>query len=289
MQTPELAVCGMDLFGEDIRHFWMDDLDGLLEKFPQLAFPHKQGFYTLIFVEDAKGEIILDNQKIGTDNAKVIIIPPNCINSISINTQAKGSILCFTDDFFFLKYNDNPLHQLVFLNQDAKPFIGLTNEQMKRWAILTGLLVEEFKLQKKGDTKILHSYLNILLFELARLYSPSGFVRNISHKQDKLYQFEMLIDKKFKTYKLPSVYADLLHISPNYLNKICKEETGQTAGDLIRNRIAVEAQRLLLYSNYSVNEIADNLGFESVSYFVTFFKKHCGLTPEQFRKEMKKS
>ena len=93
-----------------------------------------------------------------------------------------------------------------------------------------------------------------------------------------------MIDKHFETKKLPSAYAELLHVSPNYLNKICKEETGQTAGDLIRKRITIEAQRLLHYTNYNINEIADKLGFENTSYFVTFFKKQTETPPEQFRK-----
>jgi AraC-like DNA-binding protein len=97
-------------------------------------------------------------------------------------------------------------------------------------------------------------------------------------------EFEQLIDKYFETKKLPSAYAELMHLSPNYLNKICKEETGQTASDLIRKRITIEAQRLLHYTNYSVKEIADKLGFDNYSYFVTFFKKQTGTTPEQFRK-----
>ncbi|RZK31013.1 MAG: AraC family transcriptional regulator, partial [Hymenobacter sp.] len=45
------------------------------------------------------------------------------------------------------------------------------------------------------------------------------------------------------------------------------------------------AQRLLHYTNCSVNEIANQLGFENGSYFITFFRKKVGLTPEQFRKK----
>lgn len=285
MRAPESAVRGMNLFGEDIRHFWTDDLSGLLEKFPHLKLPRTQEFYTLIFVEEAEGEIIIDNQKIGTDRAKVIIMTPRRVNSININKQAKGNILCFTADFFSLQYNENGLNQFSFLHQELKPYIRLTNEQKERWDVLARMLSEEFKLRKEKNAKVLRSYLNILLFELERLYNPLGaFVRVQGLKQEKLYQFEMLIDKYFETKKRPSAYADLLHISPNYLNKICKEETGKTAGDFIRKRIAMKAQRLLLYSNDTVNEIADSLGFESVSYFVTFFKKNTGLSPEQYRK-----
>lgn len=284
MHATELTVCNIGLFGDGVRHFWLNDLSGLLEKFPDLEFPHKQDFYTLVIVEEAEGEIIIDNYKIRLDKAKAIIIKPRCINSIYINRKAKGTIICFTEDFFSLRYNNNILYQFSFLQREAKSYIRLTNEQQSKWDILIKLLSEEYSLKKRETKKVLRSYLNIVLFELERLHNPSGFVKRKNLKQEKVHEFEQLIDKHFETKKLPSTYAELLHVSPNYLNKICKEETGQTAGDLIRKRITIEAQRLLHYTNYNINEIAEKLGFENTSYFVTFFKKQTETTPEQFRK-----
>lgn len=284
MQEPEQVVCNIDMFDEDSRHFWTDDLNGVLEKFPSLEFPHKQSFYILVFIETAEGVITIDNQKIRIDEAKVIIIPPGCINSIDINRLAKGKIICFSENFFSLRYNNNTLYQFSFLQRGAKPFIRLNNEQMNKWKILLDMLVDEFKQKRKESQKALRSYLNIILVELERLYKPVGFVKRKNIRYEKVQQFEELIDKHFITKKLPSAYADLLHVSPNYLNKICKEEKGQTAGDLIRKRIIIEAQRLLHYTYNTVSEIADQLGFESVSYFVTFFKKNTGISPENFRK-----
>jgi AraC-like DNA-binding protein len=284
MQTKELTVCNIGMFGDGVRHFWLNELSGLLEKIPELEFPHKQDFYTLIIVEEAEGEIIIDNQKIRLDSPKVIIIKPRCINNIDINRKAKGTIICFTEDFFSLRYNNNILYQFSFLQSEAKPYVRLTNEQKKKWDVLLKLLSEEYILQRRETKKVLRSYLNIILFELERLYNPTGFVKEKNIKLQKVQEFEQLIDKYFETKKLPSAYAELMHLSPNYLNKICKEETGQTASDLIRKRITIEAQRLLHYTNYSVKEIADKLGFDNYSYFVTFFKKQTGTTPEQFRK-----
>ncbi len=284
MQAIELAVCNIGLFGDGVRYFWLNELSGLLEQFPNLEFPHKQDFYTLIIVEEAEGAIVIDNHRIRLDRSKAIIIKPRCINSIDINRKANGKIICFTEDFFSLRYNNNILYQFSFLQREAKPYIRLKNEQKARWDILLKLFSEEYNLKKRETQKILRSYLNIVLFELERLYNPTGFTKTKNLKQEKVHEFEQLIDKHFETKKMPSAYAELLYVSPNYLNKICKEETGQTAGDLIRKRITIEAQRLLHYTNYSVNEIADKLGFENTSYFVTFFKKQTEATPEQFRK-----
>lgn len=284
MQTTEIPVCDFGLFGDDVRHFWMDDLNSLLQHFPILEDPHKQHFFMMLFIDDAKGEVSIDNQKINLDGSKVIVIKPRSISSIHINSKAKGKIICFTDDFFSLRYNNNVLNQFSFLYNASKSFVRLNEKEKNKWVYLLEIFFQEFKFQKRETVKILRSYLNIFLFELERLSNPQGYAPDSTMKQQKVREFEKLIDLHFKFKKMPSAYADLLNISPNYLNKICKEISNCTAGDLIRKRIILEAQRLLHYTNHSVNEIADQLGFESTSYFVTFFKKQINNTPEQFRK-----
>src|SRR5690554_2212850 len=284
MQTSELPVCNIGLFGNNIRHFWLGELSNLLEKFPILETPHYQDFFTLIIVEEADGEIVIDNQTIRLDGAKAIIIKPRCISSINTNRKAKGKVICFTEDFFSLRYNNNILYQFTFLQRESKPYIRLTNEQNTNWKNILSLITEEYNLKQRETKKVLRSYLNIMLFKLERFFNPTGNTKSPNLKQEKVHEFELLIDQHFETKRMPSAYADLLNISPNYLNKICKEETGRTAGDLIRKRITIEAQRLLHYTNYTVNEIADQLGFENSSYFVTFFKKHTRTTPDKFQK-----
>ncbi len=284
MRTLELAVCNIGLFGDGMRHFWMDDLKGILAKYPHLERPHQQDFYTLLFVEDADGELIIDEQKIRLDSPKTIIIKPNCIYSIDINKNAKGKIICFSEDFFSLRYNNNILYQFSFLKPDASAYIRFNEAQKEKWTNLCTLMLEEFILNRKESHKVLRSFLNIVMFDLERLCTPTVNKHGLSLKTEKVMQFERMVDELYKTHKMPSAYANKLHLSPNYLNKLCKEETGLTAGEIIRKRVTIEARRLLHYTGLTVNEIADKLNFESTSYFVTFFKKQTALTPEQFRK-----
>ncbi|MGO2103139.1 MULTISPECIES: AraC family transcriptional regulator [Psychroflexus] len=284
MQTEHIPVCNMDLFDENLKHFWISDLNGLLPKFPFLEYPHTHNFYTILFIEQAQGEINIDNKRILVNEAKVIIIKPHCINTININNKANGMIICFHEAFFSLRFNNNILNLFTFLNLESKPFIRISENQLNRLKIFLNLLKEEYILQKTEAKKVIRSYLNILLFELERIYKPVGTINYKTPRQHKVQSFEKLIGLHFISKKLPSDYAELLNISPNYLNKLCKETTGMTAGDLIRKRITIEAQRLILYTHNSINEIADKLGFENTSYFITFFKKQTGNSPEQFRK-----
>lgn len=285
MQSIQLKVCDMSLFGNENMHFWIGELSNLLESFPQLEFPHLQDFYTIIFVQEAQGEVIVDHVKTRLDSSKVVIIKPRCISHIDINSQAKGKIVCFKEDFFSLRYNNNVLRQFSFFQRDSFQSLRLNREQSADLDRIMSMTSNEFNLQKRDSKNILRSYLNIILFEINRISGPVQFVSSKNANQDKIQLFEELIEKHYQTMKFPSDYANLLHISANYLNKICKKETGKTSGELIRNKILVEAQRLLHYTNYTINEIAINLGFETTSYFITFFKKELNLSPEQFRKE----
>jgi len=244
----------------------------------------KNDFYALLFVEIAQGEIVIDGLKILLDSANAILIKPRCINSININRLAKGKIICFSEDFFSLRYNNNTLSQFSFLQRESRSYIRLNEQARESTDILIRLIYKEFTLQKTESKKVIRSYLNIILFELERLYTPFGVIKSKNLRREKIVYFEKLIEQHFQSQKLPSYYAELLNVSTNHLNKICKEETGKTAGELIRKQITIEAQRLLHYTNHSVNEIADKLGFENTSYFITFFKKHIKQTPDQFRK-----
>ena len=77
-----------------------------------------------------------------------------------------------------------------------------------------------------------------------------------------------------------------MYITPNHLNSLCKEFLGHSAGEIIRDRVILEAKRLLVIKDYSVSEIAYDLNFNDNSYFTKFFKKAVGITPEEFRKNI---
>jgi AraC-like DNA-binding protein len=284
MQTLELNVCNIDMFGGEKSNFWMGDLRGVLEKYPTLEYPNRHNFYSILFIEEGQGQVEIDNRTIRIESSKVVVVKPRSICKIDINQDAKGKMVCFTKDFFSLRYNNNILDQFSFLKRDANEFIRLTKDDLAHWKILLNLFEGEYILQKKETKNILRSYLNILLFELDRYYVPVVFTKSTNVKVEKIHVFEELIEQHFQTKKFPSDYAEMMNITANYLNKICKEETGQTSGDLIRKRIMVEAKRLLHYTNDAINEIADKLGFENTSYFITFFKKEAEFTPEYFRK-----
>nr|WP_262921238.1 helix-turn-helix transcriptional regulator [Elizabethkingia bruuniana] len=110
-----------------------------------------------------------------------------------------------------------------------------------------------------------------------------------SHKNGQKYSitkhFKKLINEQFLQKKQVQQYAQLLSITPLYLNEAVKEVTGYTASFWIQQKILWEARRLLFYTTMDVKQIAFALGYEDAVYFSRFFKKGTGKTALQFRSE----
>ena len=72
-------------------------------------------------------------------------------------------------------------------------------------------------------------------------------------------------------------------ISRTLLYKRLKDTVNLSASEFIA-KIRVEyAMDKLSNTNQTVSEIAWMTGFSSPSYFIKTFKRHCGMTPKEFR------
>ncbi len=79
--------------------------------------------------------------------------------------------------------------------------------------------------------------------------------------------------------------AQALHITPAYLSRLFKSETGMAFSEYVNQRKIEEATGLLRYSDYTDLEISNLLCFSSQSYFIKIFKKIMGMTPNEYKKK----
>jgi AraC family transcriptional activator of pobA len=95
--------------------------------------------------------------------------------------------------------------------------------------------------------------------------------------------FRRALSQDFLKLKRPADYAEMLHLSPAYLNECVKNTTGHTVSYHIQHRIILEAKRLLYHSDQSLKEIANLLGYDDYPYFSRLFRKVTGVSPLSFR------
>lgn len=99
--------------------------------------------------------------------------------------------------------------------------------------------------------------------------------------------------KAVKEYIIKNLHYDInmkdisekVELSENYISTVFKKETGETISYFIQKNRIREAESLLKYSEYSIIEIANYLGFSSQSYFSRIFQKIVYISPGQYRKK----
>lgn len=78
--------------------------------------------------------------------------------------------------------------------------------------------------------------------------------------------------------------CDMAGLGETRFRKLFKEQTGKSPGEYLRDMRMTVAGRRLLLSSESISDIAYSVGYEDVNFFIRVFKKHFGVTPNQYRK-----
>lgn len=108
-------------------------------------------------------------------------------------------------------------------------------------------------------------------------------------KHQKVHEVAEYLQYHCETNESVEDLAKRFYISKSYLSRIFRDVTGFSVNEYHNIARIRKGQKLLLNSSYSVTEISEILGFESVTYFERVFKKHSDVTPLNYRKKHKKS
>ena len=107
-------------------------------------------------------------------------------------------------------------------------------------------------------------------------------------KNDLIVQVQRLVADNIYNANLSVIMlAGQVGLSVNYLRNIYKENTGESLSAYITHCKLEMIYHLLSSTDDSIQEISDKLGFTTKNYFFTFFKKHTGMTPNEYRNQHK--
>ena len=147
-------------------------------------------------------------------------------------------------------------------------------------------LTEEFKREGAAQYDMLQSYLKQFIINAVRVQKNKYQIKDDT--DSKLFKdFSTLVEFNFTKLHSVTDYAERLGISPKSLTKHFQKIRAQKPSDFIKNRIILEAKRKLIYTDFSVKEIAFDLGFNDPAYFTRFFTKATQSSPLQFKKLLK--
>lgn len=286
-QFPTFDICNLNTPKNINELLSVDRFRGYVESNPHLQQVHNHNYYHLVYFTEGSGEHLIDFEKFPVKTGMMYFMKPGQVHQWYFKEKYDGFVVNFSSNFFdWIGINSSLLQKFSFL-QSIKITDHVIELNKELQAIISPLfenIINENLLNDQFTNLKIGSQLLELFILIERNYFADSNAVN-DYKSVLLNNFQSLIDQHFKVKKLPKDYAEMLYITPNHLNALCKDLGGISAGELIRSRVVLEAKRLLVNKELSVSEIAYELNFQDASYFVKFFKKYTNFTPEQFRKQ----
>ncbi|NHM08025.1 helix-turn-helix domain-containing protein [Flavobacterium sp. CYK-4] len=247
---------------------------------------HRHDFYFLLFVANGSGRHAIDFIEYQVSDNVVFFVRPGQVHELVLQAGASGFIIQFTADFYAPK--EIPVLQ-VLRKVSGQNFCKLSVEGFEQIAAMSQRIFHEFSQKQFRYQEAIKSYLNLLFIALARQSSNSAAMPDKSklYAQERLEEFQDLLERHISTKKQVTDYAQMLSMTSYQLNAITKSLVQKTASELINDHIVLEAKRMLMATSSLINQLADALGYDDPSYFIRFFKKKTGSTPEAFRHNFK--
>jgi len=281
-----LPVYNIESFRTGSKSLFFDIklLEQHVRQFEVTHHPHRHDFYLVLFVTQGGGVHTMDFVDYAVKPYSAFFLTPGQVHAWRFTADAKGYVIFFTAAFYRLFQRTRQLSDFPFFHSITSPGCLYLDPQGED--LFTPMLEEmarESLQSEAGRDEILHNYLDIFLLRLARYYRREETEQVSPTLTLQVQKLESYIEAHFRTLKQPRDYANLMNVTPKHLNDICKRGLNKTISELIQERLLLEIKRLLTYSDATIKELAVTLGFQDKSYLMRFFKKHTGLTLDQFR------
>jgi len=258
-----------------------------LAKHPNLHRAHGHSFYHMVVFTKGGGMHTIDFERFPVKRGAVYFMAPGQVHSWEFEGETDGYVINFSDSLFqsFLADN-NYLGRFPFWSGNVSGSVFQLPEDALLYCtpLLDQLVLETTTAQAFNKDMIRVTLLSVFI-TIARAVGNTE-ERQDAHKPSLLLlqQFRKMVNQYYSQYKLPKDYAAMLYVTPNHLNALCNDLLGKAAGEVIRERILLEAKRRLVNADAGIAGIGYQLGFADNSYFTKFFKKYTGVTPEEFKR-----
>ncbi len=244
---------------------------------------HRHDFFFLLALQNGKGKHEIDFTDYEIGNNSIFILRPGQVHQLQLKTGSTGFLAEFDSAFYHPK---DKLANQRLVKACNRNFCAFEEERFKKLKDILAYIYNEYTIKQEGYIEVIKANLDIFFIEFIRQSSHAqGNAKFVStYAQERFEEFLELTSTHITTLKQVSQYAVLLNLSTYQLNAITKATVGKPASGIINEKIVLEAKRYLLATPNQVKDIADYLGYEDISYFIRFFKKHTGYSPEAFRK-----
>lgn len=250
-----------------------------------IASQLKKDCYKIIWTRGAECSIGLDGYRVLLKKNHLLFATP--LNKLEFEVENKDVVIyAFNREFYCIRDHDSEVscNGFLFLGSSTPLMVELSEKEQKSFNLLYEFFLEEFDMVDHIQGEMLLVLLKRLLIKSVRI------ARKVLPKEDMpqpkldiIRKFNLLVEIHFREKHKVAEYAELLNVSPKSLSNVFLRYYSKSPLKVISERICLEGERLIRYSDKNMNEIAYWLGFNEASHFSKFFKKHTGKSPKEYK------
>lgn len=248
---------------------------------------HNHDHIEMAFILSGVGKYEIDDKYYDVKEGDVLILNPGVRHHAIVTSQTSPT----TE--FFVAFSDiklMPCPQNHMFVPDEVPVMHTTGDLRQKLFKLCLSMAAEYSVGQEGRYYMLHSYLIQMLLLIIRdqtqpVEITSGCSFDSTNKQYVVEQIVNYMEEHYQEKISLDQIAENMYLSPFYISKIFKSETGDAP---IRHLINIRLEHAmdLLQNGWSrsIQEISAQVGYDDVYHFSKLFKKKYGISPSHVKK-----
>ncbi len=255
-----------------------------------MSHKHVHSEYEIYYLLEGSRNYFIGNQTYHVQKGNLVVVNRYQMHKTSSTGQPAHTryLIEFIDESFSGFFNALCNISLADFFSQNQGILELNKaEQRKVESILSALTEDAASTEALHEVSFKMRLCELLIMIIRcrskdRQFSQAKAVDTPKHQ--KVHEVASFIEER---YMQPLSLEDLsshFYINKSYLSRIFKEVTGFTTSEYINVLRIKTAQKLLVESNLSINQIAHSLGYESRTYFERVFRNHTETSPLRFRK-----
>jgi len=237
--------------------------------------------------------LVVDFNRYQADQFTLFFINSNQYLNIIKPGNEEARLVFYNRDFYCVQIHDAEVacDGLLFNNIFEMPKVVLSNAEAKMAMDVFAAIQEELSQKDDSSEEMIRIYLKQLIIRATRAWKKQNLhnsSRRIPTEEQNFFRdFSRLVEIHFRDKHGVSEYAEMLGIAPKTLSSRFNKLKLENPNEIIKNRIVLEAKRLLLFTGLSMKEIAHKLGYDDPAYFSRIFTQKTGATPAAFKRSLR--
>lgn len=290
---PDIELFLSENIHKDIGHFNVFDISKIYrtsKSKPEM--PYNRRTYYKISLINGQNKVEYADKTIEIEECAILFASPRVPYNYNSQCSTQSGHFCvFTKDFLPMNKIGAEIDHLPVFSPQSDFVFQISTAQYRQFEAIFLKMHEEINSDYAYKYDLLRNYVMELIHSGQKLKPilPLQNAKTAASRTTTLFiellerQFPIENTGQLLKLRTPADFAGILGVHVNHLNRVLKETTGKTTGEIIGSRIFQEARILLLQTQWNISEIAFTLGFEEVAHFSNFFKKYGQQSPQHFR------